>query len=86
MAELLALREACKEYARGEHRLRVLVDISLELRPGEIAAVVGGRREGKTTLLKIAAGIESPDTGEVWLGDVAITSLSGKERARLLGA
>ncbi len=86
MAELLALREACKGYARGEHRSQVLLDVSLELRAGEIAAVVGGRREGKTTLLKVAAGIESLDAGEVWLGDVALTSLSDGERARLLGA
>jgi predicted ABC-type transport system involved in lysophospholipase L1 biosynthesis ATPase subunit len=86
MAELLALRGACKGYARGEHTSQVLLDVSLELHAGEIAAVVGGRREGKTTLLKVAAGIESLDTGEVWLGDVELTTASDGERARLLGA
>ncbi len=86
MAELLALRGACKGYARGEHRLQVLLDASLELRSGEIAAVVGGRREGKTTLLKLAAGIESLDTGEMWLGDMELTNAPDRERARLLGA
>ncbi len=86
MADLLTMRGMCKGYARGEHRSQVLVDVSLEIHPGEIAAVVGGRREGKTTLLKIAAGIESPDTGEVWLEDVELTSASDRERARLLGA
>ena len=86
MAELLALRGACKGYARGEHRSQVLLDASLELRSGEIAAVVGGRREGKTTLLKLAAGIESLDTGEMWLGDMELTNAPDRERARLLGA
>jgi putative ABC transport system ATP-binding protein len=47
---------------------------------------VGGRREGKTTLLKIAAGIESPDAGEVWLELEELTGASDRERARLLGA
>src|ERR1700723_2660581 len=85
MAELLALRRACKGYARGEHRSRVLLDASLELRGGEIAAIVGGRMEGKTTLLKIAAGIESLDQGEVWLGEMELTNTCDRERARLLG-
>ncbi len=86
MAELLALRGVCKGYVRGERRSQVLLDVSLEARAGEIAAVVGGRREGKTTLLKVAAGIESVDAGEVWLGDVELTRASDRERARLLGA
>ena len=85
MSELLALRGVCKGYARGERTMRVLVDASLELAPGEVAAVVGSREEGKTTLLKIAAGIESPDAGEVWLGDVNLARLSDEQRSRLLG-
>jgi predicted ABC-type transport system involved in lysophospholipase L1 biosynthesis ATPase subunit len=86
MAELLALQGVCKGYTRGERRSRVLADISLEVRAGEIAAVVGARKEGKTTLLKVAAGIEPVDTGEVWLGDVELTNSCDGERARLLGA
>jgi predicted ABC-type transport system involved in lysophospholipase L1 biosynthesis ATPase subunit len=85
MSELLALRGVCKGYARGKHTMRVLADASLALAPGEIAAVVGAREEGKTTLLKIAAGIETPDAGEVWLGDVDLARLSDEERSRLLG-
>jgi predicted ABC-type transport system involved in lysophospholipase L1 biosynthesis ATPase subunit len=86
MAELLRLRGVCKGYARGERRSQVLLDVALELGAGEVAAVVGGRREGKTTLLKIAAGIESPDTGEVRLREEELTGASDRERARLLGA
>jgi predicted ABC-type transport system involved in lysophospholipase L1 biosynthesis ATPase subunit len=85
MSELLALREVCKGYARGKRTMRVLVDASLALAPGEVAAVVGSREEGKTTLLKIAAGIEVPDAGEVWLGDLDLARLSDEERSRLLG-
>lgn len=85
MGELLALRRVCKGYTRGKRRAQVLVDASLEVSTGEVAAVVGSREEGKTTLLKIAAGIEPLDTGEVWLEDVDLARSSDEERSRLLG-
>ncbi len=86
MSELLALRRVCKGYPRGERRAQVLVDASLEVDAREIVAVVGGREAGKTTLLKIAAGIEPLDAGEVWLGDLDIARSSNEGRTRLLGA
>jgi predicted ABC-type transport system involved in lysophospholipase L1 biosynthesis ATPase subunit len=86
MSELLALRGVCKGYARGERTVRVLVDATLEIGRGEVVAVVGSREEGKTTLLKIAAGIEAPDAGEVRFGDADLTCSSDEERSRLLGS
>ncbi len=85
MGELLSLQGVSKSYRRGGRRLRVLLDASLEIGEGEVGAVVGARDEGKTSLLKIAAGIEQPDTGEVRLGSLELTGLSENERARLLG-
>jgi predicted ABC-type transport system involved in lysophospholipase L1 biosynthesis ATPase subunit len=82
----LALHGVSKSYRQGERRVRVLADASLKLGPGEVGAVVGSRDEGKTTLLKIAAGIEQPDTGEVRLGDLDLVRLAKEERSRLLGA
>ncbi len=85
MGELLALQGVGKSYRRGGRRLRVLADASLEVACGEVGAVVGSRDEGKTTLLKIAAGIEQPDAGEVWLGDLDLVALGEGDRSRLLG-
>jgi putative ABC transport system ATP-binding protein len=86
MGELLALRGVSKSYRRGGRRLRALADASLELAAGEVGAIVGSRNEGKTTLLKVAAGIERPDAGEAWLGDLDLTALTDGERSRLLGS
>jgi putative ABC transport system ATP-binding protein len=86
MGDLLALHGVGKGYRRGGRRRRVLTDASLELGLGEVGAVVGSRDEGKTTLLKIAAGIETPDTGGVRLGDLDLLRLADEERTRLLGA
>ncbi len=82
---LLALKAVRKSYRRGERRQRVLVDVSCEVGPGEIVAVVGSRYEGKTTLLRIAAGFESPDAGEVWFGGREMSCLPVRERERLWG-
>jgi putative ABC transport system ATP-binding protein len=85
-AELLALRGIEKGYRRGGRWLRVLSDVSLRVDRGEVVAVVGARGEGKTTLLKIAAGLELPDAGAVHLGAIDLARCSDEERSRHLGA
>jgi len=62
---LLALEHVGKRYVDGPHGRPLLNDVSLELTPGEVAAVWGLRRSGRSTLLRVAAGIERPDTGVV---------------------
>jgi len=62
---LLVLDRVSKTYWRGPHELRVLREVSLELRQGDFVAVYGQQRSGKTTLLKVAAGMEPPDAGSV---------------------
>lgn len=62
---LLALEHVSKSYWRGRHEVVVLDDVSFEVEPGEFVAIFGQRASGKTTLLRIAAGIESPDAGIV---------------------
>jgi ABC-type lipoprotein export system ATPase subunit len=84
MGELLSLSGVCKSYDLGGRRLRVLSDVELEVRTREIVAVVGGRDEGKTTLLQIAAGLQPPDRGEVRLAGVDLAQCSNQERAKLL--
>jgi predicted ABC-type transport system involved in lysophospholipase L1 biosynthesis ATPase subunit len=69
MEGTLSLREVWLSYPRGRrHVVRVLVDISLELHPGEVVAVAAARAQGKTSLLRVAAGLERPDRGSVLLG------------------
>ncbi len=80
MAELLSLERVQKGYSRGDEWAPVLSDVSLEVIRGEIVAVIGGRLEGKTTLLKIAAGMEQPDQGTVSLGGCALSDLENRPR------
>jgi ABC-type methionine transport system ATPase subunit len=65
MAPLLSLTDVHKSYLHGRHRVLVLTEISLDVYAGDILAIWGQRRAGKTTLARIAAGLEAPDQGTV---------------------
>jgi ABC-type multidrug transport system ATPase subunit len=69
---LLALEHVSKTYRRGRHELCALRDVSLEVSAGEIVGVWGGRFSGRTTLLRVAAGLETPDSGRVLFGGVEV--------------
>jgi rhamnose transport system ATP-binding protein len=53
--------------------VRALHDVSLELYPGEVTALIGENGAGKSTLVKTMTGIHQPDAGEIWLGGGPIT-------------
>lgn len=86
MDELLRLVDVSKGYTRGDRWHAVLHDVSLRVGPREVVAVVGSRYEGKTTLLRIAAGFEHPDRGEVWVGGQELSKASEKVRAVVRGS
>jgi putative ABC transport system ATP-binding protein len=79
----LALVGVTREFTLGDERVHALDGVSLEVRPGEFTAVVGRSGSGKSTLLHLAAGIDRPDAGEVWVDGVALASLSDDALTRL---
>ncbi len=64
---LLELAHVTATHLKGVHSLKVLDDVSLQVEPGELVAVYGRRKSGRTTLLRVAAGIEIPSSGTVQL-------------------
>ncbi len=85
MGELLQLCGVSQRCRRGEQSPQLLADVSLAVAPGEIVAVVGSPSTGKTTLLKIAAGMVVPDSGQVRFDGLVLGDLSQRRRERLLG-
>jgi putative ABC transport system ATP-binding protein len=85
MGELLSLRDVSKSFTRGDQSLLVLAGVSLGVAAGEIVAVVGSKDCGKTTLLRVAAGMQRPDVGEVWFEGRKLSECADVERLRLLG-
>ncbi len=62
---VLELEHISKRYREAHRERTVLDDVSLELREGELVVLYGERRSGRSTLLRIAAGIQGPDSGSV---------------------
>lgn len=55
-------------------------DVSLDIEPGSFVTLLGPSGCGKTTTLRMIAGFESPDEGEIYLGDEAINELTPNKR------
>ncbi|NTW40424.1 MAG: ABC transporter ATP-binding protein [Cellulomonadaceae bacterium] len=81
---LLALRDVSRVHGRGGgaavHALR---GVGLDVRLGELVAVMGASGSGKSTLLNIAGGLDTPTSGTVTLAGAELSGLDHKARARL---
>jgi lipoprotein-releasing system ATP-binding protein len=66
----------------GPVALRVLNDIDLDIRTGEMLAIVGASGVGKSTMLHILGGLDRPTSGRVLYGDVDVFGLSSDRLAR----
>lgn len=73
-----------EKVAQRYGRKSVLRSVSLEVKSGEVAALLGANGAGKTTLLRILSGLDSPERGQVWLGNVPLAQ-AGHEIRRYVG-
>ena len=68
-----------KDY-KTEKDFAAVDDISLDINPGSFVTLLGPSGCGKTTTLRMVAGFESPDKGEIYIGDQAINELTPNKR------
>ncbi|MFL5818409.1 MAG: ATP-binding cassette domain-containing protein [Conexibacter sp.] len=81
---VLALDRVTRSHRVGREGTPVLDAVSFEVWPGEIVAILGRRRAGKTTLLRVVAGIEAADAGTVRLDGEVLGTLPASARTRRL--
>jgi len=79
----LSLRDIKRTFVQGDRRLEVLRGVSLDLRPGEIVALVGQSGSGKSTLLHIAGLLERPDEGDIIVDGKSAGAAVDRERTAL---
>lgn len=79
---MLAIRNLSKSYGGARPR-EVLGHVTLELARGEYVAITGESGVGKSTLLNLIAGLDTPDAGSVELGGINVTAMNDTGRTLL---
>src|SRR4029077_19219174 len=78
---LHALQVSQIDFAYGQ--VQILFDVSFEVRKGEVLALLGTNGAGKSTILRVIAGLGTPARGVVRLNGQTITYVSPEQRGRM---
>lgn len=79
---MISLKNINKYYKTANHELHVLKDVNLEIESGELVSIMGSSGSGKSTLLNIMGILDEYNSGEYWLDETLIKSLSEKQAAK----
>jgi putative ABC transport system ATP-binding protein len=80
---LLAVHGVHRTFGAGPATVHALRDITFEVEPGTMVALVGRSGSGKTTLLNVIGGLDRPDSGSVTVDGVEVTALDEDGLSRL---
>ena len=73
---IVRVQHVHKFFRRGNERIDVLQDLTLEVPEGQFLGLMGPSGSGKTTLLNLIAGIDTPSEGEIWVQEDLISGMS----------
>ena len=80
---VLVLNDVRRHYTQGKTIIDVLRGIDLEIRHGEMVALVGPSGAGKSTMLHVTGLLEAPDEGEVFLNGAPCSDMNDDERTKM---
>ncbi len=79
--EILRDENLCKEYGKGQTKVKALDNVSFSVEKGEFVAIVGASGSGKSTLLHLLGGVDRPNSGKVFIEGKDIYKLKDDELA-----
>ena len=80
---VVRLRAVHKTYRLGQHVIPALQGVDLSVQRGELLALTGPSGSGKSTILNLCGLIDTPDSGDIVLGDQQVNGLSEAQRTLL---
>ena len=81
MVPFLVVKKLNKDFESSGERFEVFKDLNFEISSNTSTALIGESGSGKTTLIHLIAGLESPDSGTIKIGDFDIWKYSEQKRA-----
>ena len=82
---MIEVRNVKRWIQNGSRRVEILKGISLSIPAGQFVAIVGASGSGKSTMLGLLAGLDTPSEGEIWLDGTPIHNLNETELAAVRG-
>src|SRR3954465_7661177 len=76
-------RDLTRRYGEGDTAVHALRDVSVDIEPARLTAVMGPSGSGKSTLMHLLAGLDRPTSGEVTVAGVAVSDLDDTELTKL---
>lgn len=83
MSFIIELSDIKKIYRLGEHELFVLKGIDLQIKLGEVVAIMGASGSGKTTLMNIIGLLDRPSSGQYYLKEREVSTLDDNDQAQV---
>lgn len=78
---MVEVQSLCKQYRTAHGMVELFRDLSLQVAPGELLAVVGESGAGKSTLLHLLAAMDAPTSGQVLVDGIDVPALRAKQQA-----
>ncbi len=78
---MIKVKNLTRNFSRNHQNFNAVNNISLQVRKGELAAVIGHSGSGKTTLFNMLAGLIRPTSGEIFIDGVDFTAMSGEKQS-----
>ena len=80
MSPLVEVKSLRRHHQSGSQLIKAVDDINCQVFEGEVLSIVGASGSGKSTFLSLLAGLDQPNSGEIWITKQALHQMSEEEK------